>query len=102
MVKKTVPPLIGLIYALTLAVPVLGYAQDTTTEKNSSQSKGIPLEDVQRFSNAISEIKRYYVKPVDDKELFDNAIRGMVAGLDPHSSYLNEDEFQELQTSTTG
>jgi carboxyl-terminal processing protease len=60
------------------------------------------LEEVQRFSNAISEIKKYYVKPVDDKELFDNAIRGMVGNLDPHSNYLDEEEFKELQTSTSG
>src|SRR5688572_348536 len=64
--------------------------------------KRIPLEDVQRFSNAIGQIKKYYVKPVDDKELFDNAIRGMLNGLDPHSSYLDEDSFKELQTSTSG
>ena len=57
---------------------------------------------MQRFSNAIGEIKKYYVKPIDDKELFDNAIRGMLNGLDPHSSYLDEEEFKELQTSTSG
>lgn len=72
------------------------------TNSNYSNTKRIPLEDVQRFSNAIGEIKKYYVKPVDDKELFDNAIRGMLTGLDPHSSYLNEEEFKELQTSTSG
>lgn len=72
------------------------------TNSNHSNTKRIPLEDVQRFSNAIGEIKKYYVKPVDDKELFDNAIRGMLTGLDPHSSYLNEEEFKELQTSTSG
>lgn len=72
------------------------------TNSNNSNTKRIPLEDVQRFSNAIGEIKKYYVKPVDDKELFDNAIRGMLTGLDPHSSYLNEEEFKELQTSTSG
>ena len=62
----------------------------------------IPMEDVQRFSNAIAQIKQYYVKPIDDKTLFDNAIRGMLAGLDPHSNYLSEDEFVELQTVTSG
>lgn len=65
-------------------------------------TKKIPLEDVQRFSNALNQIKKYYVKPVDDKELFDNAIRGMLSGLDPHSTYLDEDAFKELQTSTSG
>lgn len=62
----------------------------------------IPLEDVQRFSNALNQIKKYYVKPTDDKELFDNAIRGMLTGLDPHSSYLNEEDYKDLQTSTSG
>lgn len=75
------------------------YAMEGNT-KRAKQS--IPMEDVQRFSNAIAEIKKYYVKPVDDKELFDNAIRGMLSGLDPHSAYLDEDEYKELQTSTSG
>lgn len=72
------------------------------TEEVAADSNGVSLEDVQRFSTAISEIKKYYVKPITDKELFDNAIRGMLSGLDPHSSYLNEDDFNELQTSTNG
>lgn len=99
MVKKILPRTLGLVYAFTLLAPLTVFAAEETT---TTPKKSIPLEDVQRFSNAIGEIKKYYVKPVDDKELFDNAIRGMVAGLDPHSSYLNEEEFQELQTSTSG
>ena len=80
-----------------IAMPTIGLtAQETENPTN------IPMEDVQRFSNAISLIKQYYVKPIDDKELFDNAIRGMLSGLDPHSTYLNENEFKELQTSTSG
>lgn len=62
----------------------------------------IPLEDVQRFSTALSQIKNYYVKPVKNNKLFDNAIQGMLTSLDPHSSYLDEDAFKELQTSTRG
>jgi carboxyl-terminal processing protease len=71
-------------------------------EEETVKDHRVPMEDVQRFSNAINQIKKYYVKPVDDKELFDNAIRGMLAGLDPHSSYLDEDAFNELQASTSG
>lgn len=82
--------------ALLLPLPVLAAAAETAAPKN------IPMEDVQRFSNAINLIKKYYVKPVDDKELFDNAINGMLTGLDPHSTYLNEESFNELQTSTSG
>lgn len=101
VIKKTFPRTLAVIYALSLMLPLTAFATDTPT-KNDSNTKRIPLEDVQRFSNAISEIKKYYVKPVDDKELFDNAIRGMLGGLDPHSSYLDEEEFKELQTSTSG
>lgn len=93
---KSTAAFVALLYAATISSPV--YA--VTQEENPQQR--IPMEDVQRFSNALNQIKRYYVKPVSDKELFDNAIRGMVNNLDPHSSYLNEEDFNELQTSTNG
>jgi carboxyl-terminal processing protease len=94
-IKRFYFAIIMTIFSSTLIFPV----QASIPENNSKQ---IPMEDVQRFSNAIGEIKKYYVKPVDDKELFDNAIRGMLRGLDPHSTYLDEEEFKELQTSTSG
>ncbi|MCR9192974.1 MAG: S41 family peptidase [Gammaproteobacteria bacterium] len=75
-------------------------SRDLSEEDAADQQ--IPLEDVQRFSNAISLIKKYYVKETDDKVLFDNAIRGMLAGLDPHSTYLDENDFKELQSLTNG
>lgn len=101
MVKKILPQALGIIYALTLLTPFTAFSAEEATNQDSTV-KRVPLEEVQRFSNAIAEIKKYYVKPVDDKELFDNAIRGMLTGLDPHSSYLDENEFKELQASTSG
>ncbi len=89
---------IGAMAAMT-SIALIFPAQVFSENNDTSQ---IPMEDVQRFSNAIGEIKKYYVKPVDDKELFDNAIRGMLSGLDPHSTYLDEDAFKDLQTSTSG
>jgi carboxyl-terminal processing protease len=82
-----------------LSVILVFPAQLFATEETNQR---IPMEDVQRFSNALSLIKKYYVKPTDDKELFDNAIRGMLSGLDPHSSYLDEEDYKELQTATSG
>lgn len=108
VIKKFIPRTLALAYAFTLVLPLTAFAVEdsdvanSTAANSNSTTKKIPLEDVQRFSNAIGEIKKYYVKPIDDKELFDNAIRGMLAGLDPHSTYLNEEEFKELQTSTSG
>lgn len=71
-------------------------------ENHKNQTQPLPVKEVQRFANAISQIKSYYVHPVSDQDLFDNAITGMLAGLDPHSNYLNAEEFQELTTATKG
>ncbi|MCX7118029.1 MAG: S41 family peptidase [Legionellales bacterium] len=95
--KASNPKLVALFVAASL-LPLRGLAEPETQPTNHQ----IPVEDVQRFSNAISDIKKYYVKPISDKELFDNAIRGMLSGLDPHSGYLDEKDFKELQTSTNG
>lgn len=103
LIRKLYPSTLAVVYAVTLMLPLTAHtAEEASTGNMSTSSKAVPLEDVQRFSNAIGEIKKYYVKPTDDKELFDNAIRGMLSGLDPHSSYLDEEEFKELQTSTSG
>jgi carboxyl-terminal processing protease len=87
------------VFVTALSLPLASVALPT---RLPDEPVGIPMEDVQRFSNAIAQIKQYYVKPISDKELFDNAIRGMLAGLDPHSNYLNESEFQELKMVTSG
>lgn len=89
------------LLATTLPLRVLALTEPTppATDENNKQ---MLMEDVQRFSNALNLIKKYYVKPTDDKVLFDNAIRGMLSGLDPHSSFLDENDFSELQTSTNG
>jgi carboxyl-terminal processing protease len=61
-----------------------------------------PLNELQQFSEVYSRIKENYVEEVKDKDLMTNAIRGMLSGLDPHSSYLDADEFKELQEGTSG
>jgi len=61
-----------------------------------------PLNELQQFSEVYSRIKDNYVEDVKDKDLMTNAIRGMLNGLDPHSSYLDEEEFKELQVGTSG
>ena len=62
----------------------------------------IPFEDLQAFTEVLSRIKSDYVEGVDDKSLIEDAIRGMLNGLDPHSAYLNVSEFADLKIGTTG
>jgi carboxyl-terminal processing protease len=62
----------------------------------------LPVEELRAFTEVFARIKADYVDTVDDKKLITSAITGMVAGLDPHSGYLDQDEFRELQVGTQG
>ena len=62
----------------------------------------LPLEELQQLAAVFGMVKSDYVEPVDDKTLLENAIRGMLTGLDPHSAYLDADAFKDLQVSTQG
>lgn len=75
---------------------------DSSESHMFSRSNEIPQEQIENFVNVINSIKTHYVEPVDDKELFENAIRGMLAGLDPHSSFLDKSDFEDLKTVTSG
>jgi len=65
-------------------------------------SNVIPFEELRIFTEVFQRIKTDYVEEVDDKVLLENAIQGMVSGLDPHSNYLNPESYQELTVSTGG
>jgi len=70
-------------------------------EREAAQAT-LPVEELRTFSDVFGRIKNDYVVDVDDKELIENAIRGMLSGLDPHSAYLDAEQFTELQVGTTG
>jgi len=84
----------GTLLGLSLAVGHSVYAL-----KDDDQ---IPFEDLQAFTEVFSRVKSDYVESVDDKKLIEDAIRGMLNGLDPHSSFLNTTEFSDLKIGTTG
>ncbi len=62
----------------------------------------LPLDELRTFAEVLDRIKASYVEPVDDKTLLENAIKGMLSNLDPHSSYLGPEDFRDLQESTSG
>src|SRR5512137_2505328 len=62
----------------------------------------IPLEEIRAFTDVFGAVKANYVEPVDDKKLMQEAISGMLSGLDPHSAYLDADAFKDMQSSTQG
>ena len=62
----------------------------------------LALEQAQMLAEVMARVKRDYVEPIDDAVLLESAIRGMVADLDPHSEYLDADEYRDIRISTTG
>jgi carboxyl-terminal processing protease len=62
----------------------------------------LPIEELRAFTEVFGRIKSDYVEPVEDRKLITEAINGMLTGLDPHSAYLDQDAFRELQVGTQG
>ena len=89
---------LGLILGVSLTV-----GRSVFAERDANIGPGpLPLEELRTFTDVFANIKSNYVEPVADKELLENAIRGMLSGLDPHSTYLDKEAFKELQVGTTG
>jgi carboxyl-terminal processing protease len=92
-----------------LSVPAVSPAPAVTpTASTDTKAPGQEIknqvsdEDINRFTNTIVLIKDFYVQPTGDKDLLDNAIRGMVSGLDPHSEFLDKEAYRTLLMTTSG
>jgi carboxyl-terminal processing protease len=70
--------------------------------ETAATHSGLPWQEASLFAEVYERIKRDYVDEVDDHALMEKAIRGMVAALDPHSAYLDNQEFDEIRLSTMG
>ena len=101
------PTSLALALALLIGSPAL-LASEKTVEKVaapapiSDDKAPLPLEELRTFAEVMDRIKAAYVEPVDDKTLLENAIKGMLSNLDPHSAYLEPEAYAELQESTSG
>jgi carboxyl-terminal processing protease len=84
----------GLIAGVALTLQLSATAQQG--------GSNLPLDELRTLSNVFGQIKRDYVESVEDKRLLTDAIKGMVSGLDPHSSYLDKKDFAEMQEHTQG
>ncbi len=95
--RNTLILLTGLLTGMMLAI-----GSGVWAERDSGQAQSIPVEDIRSLSEVFGKIKDNYVEDVGDKVLLENAIRGMLTGLDPHSTYLDKEAFHELRVGTTG
>jgi len=88
--------------ALVNTAAAAGAATVATHTGSGTNPAALPWEEARLFAEVYERIKREYVDDVDDHALMDKAIRGMVAALDPHSAFLDTDEFEEIRLSTMG
>lgn len=95
--KKSV---ISGVFAGVLVGLFATFSLDVFALKSNGQT--LPLAQLKKFSEVYARIKNDYVETVDDKQLITDAISGMLKGLDPHSDYLNEENFKELREGTSG
>lgn len=83
--------------SLTMVQDAVWADKEKTTENNA-----LPMDELRTFTGVLDAVKQDYVEPVKDKDLLENAIRGMLSNLDPHSAYLDAEAFQDLQIGTSG
>ena len=69
---------------------------------HAAEESALPWEDARRFAEALQNIREHYAEPVDDATLINEAIRGMAAGLDPYSVYLDPAEYQQARIDAFG
>ncbi|MBP9903875.1 MAG: PDZ domain-containing protein, partial [Verrucomicrobia bacterium] len=91
----------GLALALSLLAGIALSPAHAAAEKEPPPDQ-LPLDELRTFTGVLDAVKQDYVEPVKDKDLLENAIRGLLSNLDPHSAYLDAEAFQDLQIGTTG
>jgi carboxyl-terminal processing protease len=90
---------VGTVLGLTLS---LGGHVLADREPSAAMADGLPVEEARLLAEVLERVRREYVESVDERELIESAIRGMLSGLDPHSQFLDVKEFDEIRVSTTG
>lgn len=96
-----------LIFLLLLPATIAGATDEADTEEGApSESQSsltqLSLADLRTFTDVFNQVRANFVEEVDDHTLMNAAIRGMLSELDPHSSYMEADEFRELDNDSRG
>ena len=96
-VRAVLVVVIGMVLGFSLSVGggLIGVSAPPSTEE-------LDLEQARLFAEVLERVKRDYVEPIEDAELLESAIRGMVSDLDAHSQYLDASEYRDIRISTTG
>ncbi len=96
-VRAVLVVVIGLVLGFSLSIS--GGLVDSGAPPDKEE---LAWEQARLFAEVLERVKRDYVEPIDDAELLEAAIRGMVSDLDAHSQYLDAGEYRDIRISTTG
>jgi carboxyl-terminal processing protease len=91
-----------LLSFLMATTATLALASDDAKPVAAPPKPSVSLDDIRTFTAVFNLVKQAYVEPVDDKALMQAAIHGLLAGLDPHSEYLDQRAMDELSEDTSG
>jgi len=86
----------GVTLGLALSIGSGVFAQKEVAQET------LPWDDARLLAEVLERVRQEYVEPVEDSDLIESAVRGMVTDLDPHSQFLDSDEYEEVQISTSG
>lgn len=98
---KSIVMVIGFTWGVMLGTMSPAFATPPAAPAAQPQAP-LPWQQVQLLADVMQLVKEDYVQPLDDKTLINDAIRGMLAGLDPHSAFLDKSDYQQMQIMTTG
>ena len=80
----------------------IALAGGVLADKPTGLGQDLPWQDARMLAEVLDRVEHDYVNPVDDHQLLQAAIRGMVSSLDPYSAYLDGDEYDEIKISSSG
>ena len=90
------------LFSFVLILTFLSLVTFTVTKQNAEAKKSDSFKQLTLFGDVFQRVKDAYVEEVTDKDLIKNAINGMLSNLDPHSSFLDNEDFEDMQVSTKG
>ena len=103
--KFTKKVLVLYLYLLTVAWFTVSDEQkisDQDTARTMEERSRLPLRELRSFTQVFEQIRQGYIEKVEDRQLLENAISGMLLELDPHSAYLSKRDYQNIQENTSG
>jgi carboxyl-terminal processing protease len=99
-VRSVLVLVVGTVLGLTVSLGSTMLAERNSVQE--SVADAVRMQDVRLLAEVLERVRREYVDVIDDRQLIESAIRGMVSELDSHSRYLGPEDYEEIRISTTG